>query len=670
MDKNTIIGLFLLFALIIGYSIYISPSKEQIAEQQRIRDSIAAVQQAELEEQMAAEAMATAKMDSLVQEVPAEVDSVQQLKKMQSLYGFFTQAAAENESSPDIIVENDKYIFTIDKKGGQISSVTLKDVYTYDSLPVVLFEKGNNDNRFGFTFFSNYIEVHTYDLNFQAYQLESENIKVSGSDSVEISMRLYPDDVTEENQSYIEFLYTVRGNDYLTALAVHFVNMEKYINATQTQMELTWQEQLIQQEKNRKDEMTASTVYFSDTKDVDNLKEAPDRGDSTASTTSLKWISFKQLFFTSSLIADDKFASAVLVTALPEKADARALKNMKAKLTMPFEGKNPSMSMNFYFGPNKYRQLKSYDIKMEKQIQLGGVMVAWVNRWIVIPIFNWLESFGINYGIIILILTIILKGVLTPVTYRNYISSAKMRAVKPEIDEIAQRYPKQEDAMKKQQATMELYKRFGIKPMAGCLPMLIQFPILVAMFRFFPSSYELRQQSFLWAKDLSTYDAIVSWNTHIPLISGFYGNHVSLFTLLMTLATIGYTYMNNKMMAPTGVDSQQQKMMKWMMYLMPIMFLGIFNNYSAGLSYYYLLVNLITFLQMGLFRIFIKEDKIRQQLLMAQKTAQPVKKSKWQQRMEEMMKQQQAMAAQQRGAAGLPPTKRRHNTSETPRKKK
>ena len=269
--------------------------------------------------------------------------------------------------------------------------------------------------------------------------------------------------------------------------------------------------------------------------------------------------------------------------------------------------------------------------------------------------------------IIILILTIILKSVLFPLAYKSYISSAKMRVMKPEIEVISSRYPKPEDAMKKQQATMGLYRQVGIKPMAGCLPMLLQMPILFALFRFFPSAYELRQQPFLWATDLSSYDAIVSWEAHIPILSTFYGNHVSLFCLLMTLATLGYTILNNKMMAPMGGNEQQMKMMKWMMYFMPIMLLGVFNNFASGLSYYYLLVNLITFAQMGIFRLVVNDEKLHKQL-QANKSK-PVTKSKWQERMEKMVKEQQAAAAQ-RNSGGMPQTKQRSNTSVHNKKKR
>ncbi len=669
MNKQTIIGLVLLFALVIGYSWYMSPSEEERIAHQKKQDSIRLAYMNEQADSLSAAIANLQTEERNETDSSASIsDTIAKYQKLAASYGSFTHASIKTDDSP-LTVENDLYRLTIGRKGGRIESVELKNVRTYDSLPVFLFKEGDNNNSFGFSFNSNYLILNTNDLYFvPAKNYDKQSLVVSGKDSIEIAMRLYPDKSHEQidSSSYIEFLYTIKGNDYRTGLKINFVNTSQYIDRNQPQLELTWQAQLRQQEKNLKSEMTSTTIYYSDIDDVENLKEAPDKGDSASYPTRLKWISFKQLFFTSTIIADDYFTNGTMVVDIPQQQSGRSLKNMKVRLTLPFEGDNSSVGMHFYFGPNKYNTLKQYKINLEDQIQLGGKLISWINKYAIIPIFDFFDGFGWNYGLIILMLTIIIKTVLFPLTMTNYKSSAKMRVIKPEVEEINKRYPKQEDAMKKQQAIMALYKQAGVKPMAGCLPMLLQMPILIAMFRFFPSSYELRQQPFLWAKDLSTYDAIVSWDVHIPLISTFYGNHVSLFTLLMTIATLAYTILNNKMMA-TGGNDQQMKMMKWMMYLMPIMFLGIFNNYSAGLSYYYLLVNLITFVQMGLFRLTVNEDKLHAQM-QANKNK-PVTKSKWQKRMEDMVKQQQAAAAQQR-SGNAPVTKQRSNTSVQKKKKR
>jgi YidC/Oxa1 family membrane protein insertase len=667
MNKHTIVGLILLFALVIGYSWYISPSEKEREEQIRIQDSIR-LDQINNAQADSLSAIITAQQANEKNERENDLlDTMVNYQQLSAEFGAFTNAAIKKEEEA-LVVENDFYRLSIARKGGKIESVELKNVKTYDNLPVVLFE-GEDNTNFGLAFNSNYLILNTNDLYFTpAQDYDKHSLVVSGNDSLEIAMRLYPDKSTQEidTSSYIEFLYIIRGNDYRTGLKINFVNVSQYINRNQTHVELTWQTQLRQQEQSFKNEMTATTIYYSDALDVENLKEANDRGDSITYTTRLKWLSFKQLFFTSTIIADDYFANGTMVVDMPQIKSDRALKDMKIRLALPVSGDNSSLGMNFYFGPNKYNTLKQYKINLESQIQLGGSLISWINKYAIIPIFNFFDGFNWNYGLIILILTIILKTVLFPLTMTNYKSSAKMRVVKPEVEEINKRYPKQEDAMKKQQAIMALYKQAGIRPMAGCLPLLLQMPILIAMFRFFPSAYELRQQPFLWAKDLSTYDSIASWDVQIPLISSFYGNHISLFTLLMTLATLAYTILNNKMMS-TGGNEQQMKMMKWMMYLMPVMFLGIFNNYSAGLSYYYLLVNLITFAQMGIFRLIVDEKKLHAQI-QANKNK-PVTKSNWQRRMDNIVKQQQAATEQQRNNI-IPEPKQRGNTSLHKKKKR
>ena len=677
MNKETIIGLLLLFALVVGYSWYMSPSEEERLALQHKQDSIRMEQMMKIQADSIAALISGEQMNESGEiknmNVPTNAvanmsDTMQKYQQLKEIHGLFAHASVETDDLP-ITVENDLYRIKIGRKGGRIESVELKDVKTYDSLPVFLFKEGNNNNSFGFSFNSNYFILNTNDFYFTpAGNYCGQTLTVSENDSLEIAMRLYPDKSHEEidSSSYIEFLYTIRGNDYRTGLKINFVNTSQYINRNQTQLELTWRAQLLQHEQSYKNEMTATTIYYSDIEDIDNLKEAHDRGDSATYPTRLKWVSFKQLFFTSTIIADDYFSNVTMAVDIPQKQIDRSLKNMKVRLDFPFEGDNSSIGMNFYFGPNKYNTLKQYNINLEDQIQLGWKLFAWINKFAVIPIFDFFDGKGWNYGLIILILTIIIKTALFPLTMSSYKSSAKMRVVKPEVEEINKRYPKPEDAMKKQQAIMAMYKQGGIKPMAGCLPMLLQMPVLIALFRFFPSSYELRQQPFLWATDLSTYDSVLSWETHIPLLSSFYGNHVSLFALLMTIATLAYTVLNNKMMAPSG-NEQQMKMLKWMMYLMPIMFLGVFNDFAAGLCYYYLLVNIITFIQMGVFRLAINEDKLRA-TIEARKNK-PVPKSKWQQRMEQMVKQQQAAAAQ-RSSSNLPATKQRSNTSIQKKKKR
>jgi len=461
-----------------------------------------------------------------------------------------------------------------------------------------------------------------------------DSVNIAGKDSVQFALRLYASgDSSASGNSYIEYVYTLHKDDYMVGYQVRFVGMEKTVARNTRDVAIAWKTDMLRQEKSFKTELSQATIYYMDkTGEVDNLKETKDSQERI--TSAVKWVSYKTQFFSASFIAGDAFNSADIATASYKETDGRFLKNMKSDYLLAYDpAKDQSYNMQFYFGPNKYRTLKKYGLTLERQISLGWgfAPIAWFNKYVVVLIFNWLEKYGINYGIIILIMTIMLKIVLFPIAYKTYMSSAKMRILKPEVDEINAKYPKKEDAMKKQQATMALYKKAGANPMSGCVPMLLQFPILIAMFRFFPASIELRQQSFLWAHDLSSYDSI--WN--LPFTIPFYGDHVSLFCLLMTISTVIYTKLNNDMM---GSSQQQMPGMKTMMYLMPIMFLGFFNNYSAGLSYYYLLANLFTFAQMWLMRRFIDEDKLHKRI--QENKAKPVKKSSFQQRLEEMSKKQ------------------------------
>ncbi|MFU8844512.1 MAG: membrane protein insertase YidC, partial [Bacteroidales bacterium] len=380
------------------------------------------------------------------------------------------------------------------------------------------------------------------------------------------------------------------------------------------------------------DRFNGPTVYYKfHEDDVDYLSET--KNDSEDLVNRLKWVSFKHRFFSSTLIAKDYFSNAKVKAFEKEGGNDRYLRSMETDIGLPFNlSSHEKIALAFYFGPNKFKTLRQYKLDLERQIPLGWsfFLMAWINRYAVLPVFNFLENFGWNYGIIILVLTILLKIVLFPIAYKSYLSSAKMRVLKPEMEELAKKFPKKEDAMKKQQATMDLYRQAGVNPMAGCVPMLLQFPILIAMFRFFPSAFELRQQSFLWADDLSSYDSILD----LPFTIPFYGDHVSLFTLLMTVSTILYTKVSQDMM---GSTQQQMPGMKTMMYIMPVMFLGLFNNYASGLSYYYFLANVITFGQIYLIRKTIDESKIRKQIEINKKK--PKKKSKWQERLEAAAKQ-------------------------------
>ncbi|MBI9036896.1 MAG: membrane protein insertase YidC [Bacteroidales bacterium] len=640
MNKDTIIGFVLIFIILVGSSLLMQPSKEEKAAQQRKQDSIMELRQHYYDSISQAEAIKKAQEEANPNKIIEENLAVQQIETedlslLKDKLGLFAGSGIENKEY--YILENDVIKIKLSSKGGRIFSVQLKNYQTYDSLPLILFEA--DSSAFGFSFFANNRIINTSDLYFKPHWKSSifegkDSIVVSGNDSVQFAMRLYADggEGSYNSNKYIEFLYTLRGNKYMMPYTINFVGMNEIITSNPGFINLAWSANLRRQEKSLDNERNESTIYYKYYKDeVDYLSERSDKQESLKSK--LKWISFKTRFFCSTLIANKFFNNADVETYTGLDRD-HYCKSMYSEISVPIStSPTQSIPMRWYFGPNKYNILNSYDLDLEQQIPLGWgfFLLAWVNVYAVIPVFDFLGSFGWNYGIIILILTILIKIVLFPIAYKTYKSSAKMRVLKPEIEEITKKFPKKEDAMKKQQATMALYKKAGVNPMAGCVPMLLQMPILFAMFRFFPSSIELRQKAFLWAHDLSSYDSI--WTFPNGFKIPFYGDHVSLFTLLMTVSTIFYTKINNEMM---GSSTQQMPGMKTMMYFMPIMFLGIFNNYASALSYYYLLANVFTFLQMFIFRKAINENKLLLQIQKNKKKT--VKKSGFQKRMEDMAK--------------------------------
>jgi len=614
------------------------PSEEELNKQERERDSIAAIQykrdSVKLVKLQEEQALADQEAEKTVVPVAVVPGQEQDTVLDWDTYGAFT-AASQGEDAY-YTIENDLIKVELSAKGGRVFSVELKDYVTFDSLPLLLID--SDTTLFGLEFFTSNRRIFTNDFYFHAYvngqpYQGGQSLTAGEGESIELSMRLYTSDKsgTANPNQYIEYVYGISGNDYMVDFQINLIGMRDVISATGNLIDLTWQVHTRRQEK-AVDRFNAPTVFYKfNNGEVDYLSEGSD--DEESFTDKLKWVSFKQHFFSAVILADEYFVNPVLRTYTdPMPGSERYLKTMSAKIGIPYQGlAEERNTYRFFFGPNKYQVVRAYGEDLERQIPLGWsfFLMQWINRYAVIPVFDFLGTLGWNYGIIILILTILLKLVLFPITYKTYKSQAKMRALKPEVDEISKKFPKKEDAMKKQQATMALYKKAGVNPMAGCVPMLLQMPILLAMFRFFPSSIELRQQSFLWATDLSSYDSILELPFEIP----FYGDHVSLFTLLMTVSTIIYTRMNNQMMAS---GSQQMPGMKTMMYLMPIMFLGIFNNYASALSYYYLLANLITFGQMFLIRRSIDEEKIYKKLQENKKK--PVKKSGFQKRLEDAAK--------------------------------
>ena len=532
-------------------------------------------------------------------------------------YGAFAKNA--NGSDNAIVIENDKLELHISPKGGRIISAILKEYQTSDSLPLNLVDK--DSSSFNLQFFSENRFINTEDLYFTATDYTKNSVKMK---------------LMAEGNRYLEYTYTLKEGDYMLDFNINSNGLNSLIPSNQNTLELNWVINLPHTEKSLDNERMYSTVYFKYLNDeVDYLSETKDEEEELSGKA--QWIGFKHQFFSSVIINNNGFERSAIVKAKTNEGSKRFVRELSANISLPYTHKTKeSIPLQFYFGPNHYQSLATYNMDMERMIPLGWGIFRWVNKYAVIPLFNWLDNSITNYGIIILIMTIIIKMALAPFTLKAYKSQAKMKVLKPEMDKIQEKH-KDKDPLKAQQEVMALYKKTGVSPLGGCLPMLLQMPILFAMFRFFPASIELRQKSFLWADDLSSYDSIMSLPFEIP----FYGDHVSLFTLLMTISTILYTRMNSQMSGP------QMAQMKWIMYLMPIMFLGFFNNYAAGLSYYYFLANMITFGQQFVMRkFFIDENAIIAQIENNKKK--PTKKSNFQKRLEEMARKQQE-AAKKRG---------------------
>jgi YidC/Oxa1 family membrane protein insertase len=622
MDKNSVLGLVLIGAIMIGWMFWMSPSEDVLAKRKQQQDSLIAVQKAEEEKRDAAKHPVKA----VVSNIPSGSDTIVlsdsariALEKQQ--YGELS--GAMRGESKTITLENDVMKVFLSTKGGRVTSVQLKNYKKYGGTSLVLFDADSSHQSIKFNAYSK--EFSTDSLFFTS---NTEKLTVTGKDSKQLVLRLNAGD-----NKYLEYVYTISGTEYLMHYTVNLVNLQDVIQSNKNYITLNWGMKTPPQEKNQQMEKMSSTVFFKSSEgEVDELSST--ESEKKPIETPLKWVAFKQQFFTTIIIADKFFGKPGDNLEVANTTDSsKYIRELGAQLTIPYSH-NPteSFAMQVYFGPTHYQTLKQYDLGLEKQIPLGWGIFGWVNKIIVIPIFNALNSFNWNFGIIILVLTLIIKLLLFPIAYKTYLSSAKMKVLKPEVDELNAKFAK-DDPLKKQQAMMALYKKAGVNPMAGCIPMLLQLPILIALFRFFPASIELRQEKFLWAEDLSTYDSIMSLPFEIP----FYGSHVSLFALLMTISTILYTYSNSQLMG----TSNQMPGMKWMMYLMPVMFLGILNSSSAGLSYYYFLANMITFGQTYLMKLFVDEASLHRKI--QENKLKPVKISKFQQRLEEIAKQRQGI---------------------------
>lgn len=616
MDKKTLIGLIVIGAILFGFTWYNASIQQKYAQKQQ---ALTATQETE-------------STDTIVPEV-RQPDTLQAANQLERHIGSsLFQATTGTEKK--IEVENDLMKVIFSNKGGKVASVVLKDYLTYQGTPLVLFP--DSASVFDMSFFIkqqfNNVQINTGDYYFVADSSFTPTFAADET-SKNLTFRLDVD-----SAAHVDFVYTIYKDNYMIDFDVQFVGMENLLAQNQTDLEFTWQNVGMQNEKGFENENNYTTIAYKYPSDesVEQLRTSTEDKSETINSK-VKWVAFKQQFFSSIFVAKDDFQNGTLGYSTFQPGEGK-IKTFRAKVSVPFTPQLSEYNFNFYFGPNKFSVLKKYDdLHFERLIPLGGWIVGWINRWLVIPTFDTLGAHIANYGIIILILTLIVKILISPLTYKSYLSSAKMRLLKPEVDKLNEKYPKPEDALKKQQAMMALYKSAGVNPMGGCLPLLIQLPILYAMFRFFPASIELRGEHFLWADDLSSYDSILTLPFNIP----FYGNHVSLFALLMAASMFIYSRINYNQTAGSAPQMAGMKFM--MLYLMPIMMLFFFNNFASGLNYYYLLSNIITIGQTYGFRYIVNEDKLHQR--MKENAKKPQKKSKWQQRYEEMVKLQQQQAA-------------------------
>lgn len=638
MNKKTLLGLVVMAAVFIAFAYYNGTEQqryqEELARYEAYQDSVARANQPQVDP-------ATQGVDAQAPEAVADaLAAADQLHAQQvEMFGDSLMAAAEADAE-QLTIDNEVMQVRFSTRGGQIVGVTLKEYTKWAEQErtelIELFDP--SVERFDLSFFvrrgMHNIPIHTADYTFVAEEVVTEG------DAQVVTMRLDVAEGAAIRYQYLIYNTTTPERDYLVDMRVRFDGMEQLLS-NQTSMGLDWTSMTYQNERGFSNENMNTTLSyrFPGEDSIEELGIGEGQKSEDVSTQ-LSWVAFKQQFFSSVLIAPEHLSGAKLgyETAIEGSGYVKKF-TMQAKVD--YSDKTKGYDFAFYFGPNKYSILSEVkvgdeELYLERLIPLGWGIFGWINRWIVIPVFDFLRGYIGSFGVIILILAVLIRLLIMPLTYKSYVSMAKMRLIKPEVDALAAKFPKKEDAMKRQQATMELYKKAGVNPMGGCIPMLIQMPILIAMFRFFPASIELRGESFLWSGDLSSYDSVLELPFSIP----FYGDHVSLFALLMALSTFFYSWINYKQ---TASSQPQMAGMKFMMlYMMPVMLLLWFNSYASGLCYYYLLSNLLILGQTFLVRRMVDDDKIR--LAMENNAAKKQnggKKSRFQQRYEELMRMQE-----------------------------
>ena len=624
MDKNTWIGFLLIAGIIVGFSMLNRPSKAELAERQRQQDSIQAVRMEERKAQMK-----TAELTQQAQQAvaePEELTETEVANRLQEAYGPFAIAAQGEEEH--VVLDNGKVRLTISTLGGEIKRAELPEYKASgDSInPLRLF--GEGESKLDFT-------LRT--INDRILQTANLYFTPVAVDSNRVVMRLK----TNNEEAWLDFIYELSDN-YMVSFIIAPHQLQTELAQNIRSLDVEWSQVVPQHEQGRKfEERYAQLQYMLVGGDIEKLSE--NKEDHEKESANVKWIGYKDQFFSTVFIADESFNSANFYSR-PLPSSSGFIKQYSTSTHVPFDitGTNTT-GFRFYMGPNHYNTLKSYDEGVAKEDQLhlkslvplGWKIVSWINFIIVIPMFDLFTSWGLHIGWVILLMTLVIKLIILPFVFVSYKSSAKMRALKPQIDAINEKYPA-DKMQERQQATMQLYQQAGVSPMSGCLPMLFQFPVLMAMFWFLPTAIELRGKSLFWADDLSTYDAVFHWGINIPLL----GDHLSLFCLLMTIANFGYTFITMQSQA----TDPNMKFMKYMMYAMPLMFLFIFNDYAAGLSFYYLVSLFITIIQTMIFRWALDDKKMLAEIEANKKKRAGKPKSCFMQRLEKMQQEQQRMA--------------------------
>ena len=633
MDKNTVIGFILIGVVLVVFSLFNNPTQQQIDEaqrQRRIQDStdMAKAYEAQLEAQKE-----PSPKDAVFSEATATElsDSARQVD-LENKFGIFAPAAVGEAEL--FTLENNLIEVKINSQGGCVSYARVKDYVTYQKEPLILFD--GDDSKFNVSMITatNRV-VNTSNLYFTPILDESSH---------SVTMRL-----SVGEGGIIDYIYTLHPDDYMLHFEIQTSGLNGILAPSTNSLDIQWRQKMRSLEKGRKLENQYTGLYYKyQTGDVEHFGEAKD--EEKRLPNRLKWIGYKNKFFTSALISDGAFEKTNL-SVKQETTDDRYLKEFATTTSIAFNlTTKETIGFRYFFGPNKGTLLRSYnkDVDVEHQLGLENLVpmgYKWIrpiNRYFILPIFDFLGKYMTNYGLIILLVTLAVKIVLFPLTYKSIMSQAKMRVLRPQVEALKEKFPKKEQAMELQQATMALYSSAGASPMSGCLPMLLQMPFLIALYWLFPTSIELRQQSFLWAEDLSTYDAVISWSGNIPFISSMIGNHISLFCLLMTIVNVVYSKVNMNM---TNTGQQQMPGMNMMMYLMPVMFFFFFNQNSAGLSYYFLVSTLITIAQTMITRYTINEAALLAKLEANKKK--PKKKSGFMQRLAEAQRVQQEQLRKQ-----------------------